>query len=110
MPLSINFRWKTPVVNVSNAEQASRTQGIKDLAAGIGTAIQNRRYRNETERRNRIEDEDRTRRIDEEDRRKQAYSEVADIMRNRKETLDRLHSERASVMEQIRRLQDELGE
>lgn len=110
MPLSVNFRWKTPTINVGNVEQASREQGLKDLATGIGTALRNRYQKQQQERRNAIEDEDRTRRMEEEDRRKKAYTEAAEIMRNRQVALDRLRGQREQIVQQIQQLQAELGE
>lgn len=109
MPLSVNFRWKTPIVNVSNEPQQSMVQGLNSLASGIATARQRQYEREQQNRRNKIEDEDRTRRMDEEDRRKQAYSEAAELMRNRQVTLDKLKGQREQIVQQIQQLQTELG-
>lgn len=110
MPLSLAWRWKTPVVSVGNEQQTSMTQGLRDLGTGIAQMRDRRYQKQQQERRNAIEDEDRTRRMEEEDRRKKAYSEAADLMRNRQVTLDRLRGQREQIVQQIQQLQAELGE
>lgn len=109
MPLSVSFRWKTPNVSVGNEQQQSMVQGLRSLGEGIATARQRSYQKEQDARRNKIEDEDRSRRMAEEDRRKQAYSEAAELMRNRQVTLDKLKGQREQIVQQIQQLQTELG-
>ena len=109
MPLSVAWRWKTPVVSVGNEQQASMTQGLRDLGTGIAQMRDRRYQKQEQQRRNAIENEDRTRRIDEEERRKKAYADAAELMRGRQTTLENLRSQREQIVRQIQQLQAELG-
>ncbi len=108
MALNVAFRWNVPQVSVANAEQASRLQGVKDLAAGIGAAAERNYQRKEQARRNAIEDEDRKRRMEEEDRRKQAYGEAADLIRKREAAMKGLQARRDELAAEIAKLEDEL--
>lgn len=110
MALNVAWRWKTPIVGVSNESQQSMTQGLRDLGTGIGNALRSTYQKNEQARRNAIEDEDRSRRMAEEERRKKAYSEAAELMRGRQTTLENLRSQREQIVRQIQQLQAELGE
>ena len=107
---NVAWRWKTPIVGVSNEQQTSMTQGLRDLGTGIAQMRERRYQKQQQERRNAIENEDRTRRIDEEDRRKTAYAEAAELMRGRQTTLENLRSQREQIVRQIQQLQAELGE
>lgn len=109
MPLSINFRWKTPNVSVSTAEEESRAQGFKDLANGIGAARDRRYMRQQTERRNAIEDEDRRRRIEDEERRKQVYGEAAEMMRGKAKERSELVREAEMLRGEIAELKARIG-
>lgn len=110
MPLSVNFRWKTPIVSVSNEPQQSMVQGLNSLASGISTARQRSYQKEQDARRKKIEDEDRSRRMAEEDRRKQAYAEAADLMRKRQVAIDQLKGQREQIVQQIQQLKAEIGE
>lgn len=109
MPLSINFRWKTPNVSVSTAEEDSRAQGFKDLANGIGAARDRRYMRQQTERRNAIEDEDRERRISDEERRRKVYSDAADMMRVKARERADLVREAEALRSEISALKAQVG-
>lgn len=120
MPLSVQFRWSSPNVQVSSAPQESMERGLQGLASGIGRAVQKtyekglqeRRNRIEDEdrsRRNRIEDEDRSRRMSEEDRKKKVYGEAAKLMRRRKQQLSNLKERRKNIVAEIEQLRTEIG-
>lgn len=109
MPLSVSFRWKTPNVSVSDAQQQSMVQGLRSLGEGIATARQRSYQKEQDARRNKIEDEDRSRRMAEEDRRKQAYAEAADLMRKRQSQIAQLTGQREQIVQQIQQLKAELG-
>ena len=108
MPLSVNFRWAAPNVQVSNAPQQQMVEGVKALGEGISKARDRRYMRDQQDRRNKIEDEERSRRQSEEDRRKKVYGEAADLMRNNP-TLAALEKSRADVVKEIQDLEQELG-
>ena len=109
MPLSVNFRWSVPKVEVSSAPQQSMVEGVKGLAEGIGAARQRHYQQQQDARRNKIEDEDRSRRIEEEDRRKQVYAEAADLMRKRQTAINDLSKQREQIVQQIQQLRSEIG-
>lgn len=109
MPLSVNFRWSVPKVEVSSAPQQSMVEGVKGLAEGIGAARQRHYQQQQDARRNKIEDEDRSRRIEEEERRKQAYAEAADLMRKRQTAINDLSKQREQIVQQIQQLRSEIG-
>ena len=116
MPLSVSFNWRSPNVQVSNQSQRDMVEGVKAIGQGIAQA-RDRRFQREqaayqkeqTERRNRIEDEDRSRRMSEEDRRKQVYGEAADLMRRRELQLAGLKDQRNKIVMEIEQLRREIG-
>lgn len=110
MPLNVAFRWSSPNISVSDAQQQSMVQGLKGLGEGIATARQRSYQKEQDARRNKIEDEDRSRRMAEEDRRKQAYAEAADLMRKRQVAIDQLKGQREQIVQQIQQLKAEIGE
>lgn len=109
MPLSVNFRWSVPKVEVSSAPQQSMVEGVKGLGEGIAMARQRHYQQQQDARRNKIEDEDRSRRIEEEERRKQAYAEAADLMRKRQTAINDLSKQREQIVQQIQQLRSEIG-
>lgn len=85
MPLSINFNWRAPNVDVSFSErQRDRlNQGLVQTGNAI-SGVKGYRWRKaEQDRRNTIEDADRKRRIDEEERQKKLYGEAAEAIRGK---------------------------
>lgn len=116
MPLSVTFNWRAPNVQVGNQAQRDMVEGVKAIGQGIAQA-RDRRFQREqaayqkdqTERRNKIEDEDRSRRISEEDRKKQAYGEAAELMRRREQELAGLKDQRNKIMAEIEQLRTEIG-
>lgn len=85
MPLSINFNWRAPNVDVSFSErQRDRlNQGLTQTGNAISGVKDYRLRKAEQERRNSIEDADRHRRIDEEERQKKLYGEAAEAIRGK---------------------------
>jgi hypothetical protein len=125
MPLSVNFRWKTPALATpqSDAEKSNLNENLMQLGDAISRMRASRYNKAQTTRRNAIEDEnraiaaedraiaaeDRAREIDEQERRKKAYGEAADIMRGRSAERERLLQERASIVAQINGLKQRMG-
>ena len=101
MPLNVAFRWSSPNISVSDAQQQSMVQGLKGLGEGIAAARQRSYQKEQDARRNKIEDED---------RRKQAYAEAADLMRKRQVAIDQLKGQREQIVQQIQQLKAEIGE
>ena len=85
MPLSINFNWRAPNVDVSFSErQRDRlNQGLMQAGNAISGVKEYRWRKAEQERRNTIEDADRQRRVAEEERQKQLYGEAAEAIRGK---------------------------
>lgn len=105
MAMAVNFRWKGS--NLQAAQPNSVKNGWAQSLTQAATAIsdmKNRRFnREQTERRNAIEDEDRARRIDEENRRRKVYGEAAEMMRNKAQ-------ERAALVQEAERLRGEIAQ
>lgn len=105
MAMAVNFRWKG--VNMQAAQPNSVRNGWDKSLTQAATAISDmkaRRFnREQTERRNAIEDEDRARRMDEENRRKKVYGEAADMMRGKA-------SERAALVQEAGQLRAEIAQ
>lgn len=104
MPLSIAFRWKSPVIETpkSEFEKGGWGQALTDAADTITKVKDWRWKKSEQERRNRIEDEDRKRRMDWEDKQRKAYGEAADYMRNR-------GAERAALVKRAEEIKAEIA-
>lgn len=118
MPLSVNFRWKTPALAApkSDAEKSNLNENLMQLGDAISRMRASRYNKAQTARRNAIEDEnraiaaeERAREIDEQERRKKAYGEAADIMRGRSAERERLLQERAEIVAQINGLKQRMG-
>lgn len=111
MPLSIQFRWKTPQTTTvqSQWDRDKMSEGLNQVANTI-LAVKERRYKKEQdERRNKIEDEDRTRRMEEEDRKKKAWMETSDLIRGKKAERDRLVAQRQQIASRIEALKAQIG-
>lgn len=118
MPLSVNFRWKTPALATpqSDAEKSNLNENLMQLGDAISRMRASRYNKAQTARMNAIEDEnraiaaeDRAREIDEQERRKKAYGDAADLIRGRSAERERLLKERAEVVEQINELKARMG-
>lgn len=116
MPMSVNFRWKTPNVIAAKSDPEGIGSGLTSLGEAIARTKASRYAKEQQERRNAIEDEnraiaaeDRAREIDEQERRRKAYGDAADIMRGRSAERERLMQERASIVAQINGLKQRMG-
>lgn len=118
MPLSVNFRWKTPALATpqSDAEKSNLNENLMQLGDAISRMRASRYNKEQTARRNAIEDEnraiaaeDRARAIAEQERRNKAYGEAADLIRGRSAERERLLNERAEVVAQINELKARMG-
>ena len=111
MPLSINWRWKTPQVLTpeSDFKRNGWEQAMSDVADSIKYAKEMRWKKDEQARRNKIEDEDRQRRIDWEDKQRKTYGEAAQLMRDRAGERARLVEQRNQIQQQIDALRAQIG-
>ena len=116
MPMSVNFRWKTPNVIAAKADPNGVGEGLSSLGEAIARMKASRYAKEQQDRRNAIEDEnraiaaeDRARAISEQDRRNKAYGEAADLIRGRYAERERLLKERAEVVAQINDLKARMG-
>lgn len=111
MPLSINFRWKTPTMQAPQtmAERTKLNENLTQLGKSIADMKASRYRKEQDARRNAIEDEDRKRRMAEEDRRIQAYKDSAELIRNKKSQRDALVAKKAQLEQQIAQLKAQLG-
>lgn len=118
MPLSVNFRWKTPALATpqSDAEKSNLNENLMQLGDAISRMRASRYNKAQTARRNAIEDEnraiaaeDRARAIAEQERRNKAYGDAANLIRGRSAERERLLKERAEVVEQINELKARMG-
>lgn len=116
MPMSVNFRWKTPGIVAAKADQDGIGSGLASLGDAIARMKAFRNEKAQQERRNAIEDEnraiaaeDRARAIAEQDRRNKAYGEAAGIIRGRSAERERLLKEREEIVAQINAIKSRMG-
>lgn len=116
MPMSVNFRWKSPGLVAARADQDGVGAGLASLGDAIARMKSSRNERAQQERRNAIEDEnraiaaeDRARAIAEQDRRNKAYGEAADLIRGRSAERESLLKERAEIVAQINAIKSRMG-
>lgn len=118
MPLSVNFRWKTPFVEAPKTdwEKNNTNESMKMLADSVLAAKKRRFDREQYEykksqdaRRNAIEDEDVLRRRAEEDRKIQSQKDTAELIRGRKAQREQLVAQREQILQRIQQLEAQLG-
>ena len=111
MPLSVNFRWKTPFVQAPQTdwEKNNMTEQMKILSDSIIAAKKRRYDKEQQERRNKIEDENNRRAWDAEDRKVQAAKETATYIQGMRRQLEQLQQQRAQVVQQIDQLKAQIG-
>ena len=118
MPLSVQFRWKTPQnIDVQNKwDRAKMSEGLNQLANTI-IAVKDRRYKKEQDeykkeqdaRRNQIEDETNRRAWEAEDRRIRAGKETAETLRGLVSEREQLKARRERVVNELSQLKAQLG-
>lgn len=109
MPLSINFRWKTPNVQAQRPDPNGMGQGMENVAEAIANMKQSRYMKEQQARRNAIEDEDRRNAADEKERMRHLYGETADLIRGRSAEREQLVKQREAIVAQINELKARLG-
>lgn len=111
MPLSINFNWRAPNVDVSFSErQRDRlNQGLMQAGNAISGLKDYRFRKEETERRNAIEDADRQRRVAEEERQKKLYGDAAEAIRGKMAQRAALVQKRDALKSKIDALKAKIG-
>lgn len=111
MPLSINFRWKTPSIQAPQTmwEKNRTGENITQAAQAIGQGLERKRQRDRQSRIDRMNEEDRQRRIDWEDRQRRTYGEAADYMRGRSAERDSLVKRAEQLRTEIAALRAQLG-
>lgn len=115
MPMSVNFRWKTPNVIAAKSDPEGIGSGLASLGEAIARMKASRYAKEQQERRNDIEDEnraiaaeDRNRRIQAEDRQQKLYGETASLIRSRKEERSRLVNRRNEITARIAEIESRL--
>lgn len=115
MPMSVNFRWKTPNVIAAKSDPEGIGSGLTSLGEAIARMKASRNAKEQQERRNAIEDEnraieaeDRKRRIQAEDRQQKLYGETASLIRSRKEERSRLVNRRNEITARIAEIESRL--
>ena len=115
MPMSVNFRWKTPNVIAAKSDPEGIGSGLTSLGEAIARMKASRYAKEQQERRNDIEDEnraiaaeDRRRRIQAEDKQQKLYGETASLIRSRKEERARLVNRRNEIAAKIAEIESRL--
>lgn len=115
MPMSVNFRWKTPNVIAAKSDPEGIGSGLSSLGEAIARMKASRYSKEQQERRNAIEDEnreiaaeDRRRRIQAEDRQQKLYGETSELIRSRKEERARLVNRRNEIVSRIAEIESRL--
>lgn len=115
MPMSVNFRWKTPNVIAAKSDPEGIGSGLTSLGEAIARMKASRYAKEQQERRKAIEDEnraneaeDRRRRIQSEDRQQKLYGETASLIRSRKEERSRLVNRRNEITARIAEIESRL--
>lgn len=115
MPMSVNFRWKTPNVIAAKSDPEGIGSGLTSLGEAIARMKASRYAKEQQDRRNAIEDEnraiaaeDRNRRIQAEDKQQKLYGETASLIRSRKEERSRLVNRRNEITARIAEIESRL--
>jgi hypothetical protein len=111
MPLSVNFRWKTPTLQApqSDAEKNNLNENLMQVGRAIADMKASRYRKQQDERRNKIEDEKNRREWEEQDRKKQAQLDTAEMIRKKSAMLSELKARRQQIASQIEALKAQLG-
>lgn len=112
MPLSVQFRWKSPTLQApkSQAEMDNLNQNLTQLGNSILAAKKSRREQEQLERKNKIEDEDRQRKQDEEDAKTKANLEVADMINKKLGERQALQAQREQIASRLETLKAQLAQ
>lgn len=118
MPLSVNFRWKTPALATpqSDAEKSNLNENLMQAGNAI-LAARTRSRQNEERARaearqaelDRMNAEDRQRRIDAEDRQQKLYGETSELIRSKAAQRAELVRRREEIVNRINELEQRIG-
>lgn len=110
MPLSINFRWKTPQINTprSSWDKNNAGEGLASVANAIISAKQRRRTEAEQQRRNAIDDEERMRKNAEQDRQRSLFESAAGSIRSKAAKRAELVRRREEIVNRLNELKAQL--
>lgn len=118
MPLSVNFRWKTPSLSTpqSDAEKSKLNENLAQAGNAI-LAARTRSRQNEERARaearqaelDRMNAEDRQRRIQAEDRQQKLYGETSELIRSKAAQRAELVRRREEIVNRINELEQRIG-
>ena len=116
MPMSVNFRWKTPNVIAAKSDPEGIGSGLTSLGEAIARMKASRYSKEQQERRNAIEDEnrevaaeDRRRRIQAEDKQQKLYGETSELIRSKASQRAELVRRREEIVNRINELEQRIG-
>lgn len=116
MPMSVNFRWKTPNVIAAKSDPEGIGSGLTSLGEAIARMKASRYAKDQQERRNAIEDEnrevaaeDRRRRIQAEDKQQKLYGETSELIRSKSAQRAELVRRREEIVNRINELEQRIG-
>lgn len=116
MPMSVNFRWKTPNVISAKSDPEGIGSGLASLGEAIARMKASRYSKEQQERRNAIEDEnrevaaeDRRRRIQAEDKQQKLYGETSELIRSKASQRAELVRRREEIVNRINELEQRIG-
>lgn len=116
MPMSVNFRWKTPNVISAKSDPEGIGSGLTSLGEAIARMKASRYSKEQQERRNDIEDEnrevaaeDRRRRIQAEDKQQKLYGETSELIRSKASQRAELVRRREEIVNRINELEQRIG-
>lgn len=116
MPMSVNFRWKTPNVISAKSDPEGIGSGLTSLGEAIARMKASRYSKEQQERRNAIEDEnrevaaeDRRRRIQAEDKQQKLYGETSELIRSKASQRAELVRRREEIVNRINELEQRIG-
>lgn len=116
MPMSVNFRWKTPNVIAAKSDPEGIGSGLTSLGEAIARMKAARYAKEQQDRRNAIEDEnraiaaeDRRRRIQAEDKQQKLYGETSELIRSKASQRAELVRRREEIVNRINELEQRIG-
>ena len=116
MPMSVNFRWKTPNVIAAKSDPEGIGSGLTSLGEAIARMKASRYAKEQQDRRNTIEDEnraiaaeDRNRRIQAEDKQQKLYGETSELIRSKAAQRAELVRRREEIVKRINELEQRTG-
>lgn len=111
MPLSVQWRWKTPFIQAPQTDWDKNKTGenIITAANAIQQGLERKYNRERQEKLDQWAEDDRTQRLADEQRKRNVYNQVAESIRGRKDERDRLVAEAEQIKQQIAMLKQQFG-